>query len=312
VKTIYQSIKTLLIGSILLFSTNGCAGILPIGSINPPRTSFTFLKKEVIYEICIDSKRASQQSLEEAPSHGSIRSDKTVITKTMLKNDCQEITSTSLASGVIVDHFISPETKKKASLVLTAGHFCQAPEPEIPKSIGSLMTPHITSAKVYWRYIAYDYTGEAHVVNKVIAKSGRTDMCLLEVKRIDQPPVTIAKVSPRYGDKILNIGTPYGLFIPPLITLDEGLYLGEGAGEGPILMSDLVIGPGSSGSMILQKQGLTWKLVGMIHSVILIYDPPVGVKDLVGEPLLSLGASLKQVTDFIKYANDTYIAPEGD
>jgi hypothetical protein len=135
-------------------------------------------------------------------------------------------------------------------------------------------------------------------------------MCLLESRYIDHTPVPIANKAPNYGDKILNIGTAYAIFIPPYITLDEGYYLGASRNDGPIIMSDLVIGPGSSGSMVIQKQGLTWKLVGMIHSVILIYDPPVGIKGKVAEPLLSLGASLKQIKDFIQYIEEEYIAPD--
>ena len=74
-----------------------------------------------------------------------------------------------------------------------------------------------------------------------------------------------------------------------------------------MLMSDLVIGPGSSGSMVIQKQALGWRLVGMVHAVILIDKPPVGKKGLVAEPILALGATLKQIKDFIEYADDSYI-----
>ena len=105
----------------------------------------------------------------------------------------------------------------------------------------------------------------------------------------------------------MNVGTPYALYMPPSIILDEGLYIGEGRDNGPMLMSDLVIGPGSSGSMVVQKQPLGWRLVGMIHSVVLIDKPPVGKKGVVAEPILALGATLKQIKDFIEYAEESYL-----
>ena len=78
------------------------------------------------------------------------------------------------------------------------------------------------------------------------------------------------------------------------------------------MMSDLVVGPGSSGSMVIQKQTLGWKLVGMVHTVILINEPPVGKRGVVAEPLLALGATLKQIKDFIKHANEIYIHAKSD
>ena len=35
--------------------------------------------------------------------------------------------------------------------------------------------------------------------------------------------------------------------------------------------------------------------------------PPVGKKGLVAEPILALGATLKQIKDFIEYADESYI-----
>ena len=130
---------------------------------------------------------------------------------------------------------------------------------------------------------------------------------MLESQYIDQEPIQISSSDLNYGDRILNVGTPYALFMPPSIILDEGFYIGSVRDNGPMLMSDLVIGPGSSGSMVIQKQPLGWRLVGMVHAVILIDKPPVGKKGVVAEPLLALGATLKQIKDFIKYAEESYL-----
>ena len=244
----------------------------------------SFLEKEIIYKVCAENK-----SEEDA------------------KPDCRTMKTGTAASGVILRHYHSPSTDAKASLILTAGHFCRDPVPMMPREFNSPSGPKVLSAKVYWRYAAFDYVGKKYIVNKVIAKSGTTDLCLLESQYIDHDPVKISMTNPNYGDKIMNVGTPYALYMPPSIILDEGLYIGEGRDNGPMLMSDLVIGPGSSGSMVVQKQPLGWRLVGMIHSVVLIDKPPVGKKGVVAEPILALGATLKQIKDFIEYAEESYL-----
>jgi hypothetical protein len=159
--------------------------------------------------------------------------------KTTPNVDCRSMKSGVRASGVIVDHYDSPKTNELSTLILTAGHFCRAPKEEIPEEFGEDILPYVVSKSVYWRYSAYDYTGRKYAVNKPIAQTGRTDMCLLESRYIDHTPIPIASKAPNYGDKILNIGTPYAIFLPPYITLDEGYYLGAARDDGPIIMSDL-------------------------------------------------------------------------
>ena len=277
-------VKVILVGVALLYSSSVFASNLPSIAGEPPREAYVFLQKEIIYKVCAENK---------SDANG--------------KPDCRTMDTGTAASGVLIDHFISPETKKKVSLVLTAGHFCREPTPMLPKEFLAPNGPKVLSAKAYWRYKANDYVGNKYIVNKVIAMTMTTDLCLLESRYIDQEPVKISTTDLSYGDRIMNVGTPYALYMPPSIILDEGFYLGYGRDNGPMLMSDLVIGPGSSGSMVIQKQALGWRLVGMIHAVILIDRPPVGKKGVVAEPILALGATLKQIKDFIEYAEDSYI-----
>jgi hypothetical protein len=274
----------MLIGMTLLYSSSIFASNLPSIAGEPPREAFTFLQKEIIYKVCAENK-----------------------SEVNAKPDCRELKTGAAASGVLLRHYQSPATDEKVSLILTAGHFCRDPAPLVPREFNSPFGPKIISAKVYWRYTAFDYLGKKYIVNKAIAKTGTTDLCLLESHYIDQDPIKISSTNLNYGDKVLNVGTPYALFMPPSIILDEGFYIGSGMDNGPMLISDIAIGPGSSGSMVVQKQALGWRLVGMVHSVILIDKPPVGKKGVVAEPLLALGATLKQIKDFIKYAEESYI-----
>ena len=274
----------MLIGAALLYSSSAFASNFPSIAGEPPREAYTFLQKEIVYKVCAEGK--SKKSTEP---------------------DCRTMKTGTAASGVLLRHYRSPETDKKVSLVLTAGHFCRDPVLMMPKEFLAPKGPKILSAKAYWKYKANDYVGNKYIVNKVIAMTMTTDLCLLESQYIDQEPIKISSTDLNYGDRILNVGTPYALYLPPSIILDEGFYIGQGGNNGPMLMSDLVIGPGSSGSMVIQKQPLGWRLVGMVHAVILIDKPPVGRKGLVAEPILALGATLKQIKDFIEYADESYI-----
>jgi hypothetical protein len=277
-------IQIILVGVALLYSSSTFASNLPSIAGEPPREAFTFLKKEIIYKVCAENRSEAN-----------------------IKPDCRTIKTGAAASGVLLRHYQSPSTNEKVSLILTAGHFCRDPAPLLPREFNSPSGPKVLSAKVYWRYTAFDYLGKKYIVNKAIAKTGTTDLCLLESQYIDRKPIQISSSGLNYGDKVLSVGTPYALFMPPSIILDEGFYIGSGGDNGPMIISDMVIGPGSSGSMVIQKQTLGWKLVGMIHAVVLIDKPPVGKKGLVAEPLLALGATLKQIKDFINYAEESYI-----
>ena len=67
------------------------------------------------------------------------------------------------------------------------------------------------------------------------------------------------------------------------------------------MLSDMSVGPGSSGSMLIIERWNGWELVGMLHSVIFTQQSPVGNRMAgIGEPMITLGASLGQITDFIE------------
>ena len=260
-----------------------------------PREAFVLLKREVIYEVCVDNHRMYDDTLRQYP--GALRGLKK---EDLKKEECREFKSGALASGVHLERYIEPVDNKPASLVLTAGHFCREPESKVPSSIGQSVIPYITFAEVKWRYLAYDYMGNEVGVHKLIAHSMDADLCLLESDELPYRPIRIASVKPEYGDRVANISTPYGLFFPPNIMIDEGYYIGE-TNKGAVMLSDMSVGPGSSGSMLIIERWNGWELVGMLHSVIFTQQSPVGSRMAgIGEPMITLGASLGQITDFIE------------
>ena len=260
-----------------------------------PREVFVLLKREIIYKVCVDNHRMYDDIIRRWPDalQGLERRD-------LEKEECREYKSGALASGVHLERYAEPDEGKPASLVLTAGHFCREPESKVPRSIGQSVIPYVTSAEVKWKYTAFDFLGNEIGVHKLIAHSMDADLCLLESDEIPFKPIRIASVKPQYGDRVANISTPYGLFFPPNIMIDEGYYIGE-TNKGAVMLSDMSGGPGSSGSMLIIERWNGWELVGMLHSVIFTQQSPVGNRMAgIGEPMITLGASLGQITDFIE------------
>ena len=105
----YKLIQVMLIGVTLLYSSSAFASNLPSIAGEPPREAFTFLEKEIIYKVCAENK--SEEGA---------------------KPDCRTMKTGAAASGVLLRHYNSPETGDKASLILTAGHFCRDPVPMMP------------------------------------------------------------------------------------------------------------------------------------------------------------------------------------
>lgn len=282
-----------------MVSISSCSA-LQLSTVNKvhkkaPREAFVLLKREVIYEVCVDNHRMYDDTSKRYPDalRGMSKED-------LPKEECREFESGALASGVHLERYIEPINNKPASLVLTAGHFCAEPKSKVPNSIGQSVIPYVTSAEVKWRYLAYDYMGNEVKIHQVIAHSMNQDLCLLESSELPYRPINIAVNKPSYGDKVANISTPYGLYFPPNIMIDEGYYIGESS-KGAVMLSDMSVGPGSSGSMLIIQRWNGWELVGMLHSVIFTQQSPVGSRIYgIGEPMITLGASLGQITDFIE------------
>jgi len=283
--------------SISLTSSCSTLKLSPINKTHntTPREAFVLLKREIIYKVCVDNHRMYDDLIRQFPD-----AVNDLKKEDLEKEECREFESGALASGVHLERYIDPVNQEPASLVLTAGHFCREPESKIPSAVSQSVLPYVTFADVKWRYMAYDFMGNEVGVHKLIAHSMDADLCLMESDEIPYNPIRIATERPLYGDKVANISTPYGLYFPPNILIDEGYYIGM-TDDDAIMLSDMSVGPGSSGSMLVIERWNGWELVGMLHSVIFIQQRPVGNQQMgVGEPMITLGASLDQITEFIE------------
>jgi len=297
VKLIKKLGMLLVMISISLTSSCSALRLSPVNKMHntTPREAFVLLKKEVIYEVCVDNHRMYDDLVRQFPD-----AVNDLKIEDLAKEECREFGSGALASGVHLERYVDPVRHDPSSLVLTAGHFCKEPEGSIPPEVGQSVLPYVTSAQVKWRYTSYDFLGNEVGVHKLIAHSMDEDLCLLETDEIPLKPIRIATERPVYGDRVANISTPYGLYFPPNILIDEGYYIGM-TDDDAIMLSDMSVGPGSSGSMLIIERWNGWELIGMLHSVIFIQQSPVGNRQAgIGEPMITLGASLGQITDFIE------------
>jgi len=298
------------IAAVLL--TQGCATANMVAkktiSKAPPREAYVMLRKEVTYEICYNYHDMFDEAMKDEEGRTVIQM-RDMKKEEIEKIQCKQFESVAtIASGVHIEKFQSPKDGSPKSLLLTAGHFCEEPSDEIAddlippefKWMMPALEPFIDSAQIKWKFIANTYIGMEIAVTELVATSMDNDICLLESERIGFEPIKLAPRGLMYGDKIANISTPYGLFFPPNILIDEGYYIGP-TETGSIMMSDMSIGPGSSGSMVLVSRLGGWELVGMVHSVIFIKRGPVGNRHMnIGEPMITLGASLGQLKAFIE------------
>lgn len=150
------------------------------------------------------------------------------------------------ASGVL----ISKNKRKNKSTILTAAHVCDGPK----SSPYNIIVSHKESLK------GYTLEGSAHE-GKVVAKSNRYDLCLIEIEYVKNKVAKLAVKEPKRGDHLYNTAAPAGVWFPNTVVLLEGIYSGK---RGQDMIMSVPAAPGSSGSPIYNKRG---RVVGILHSV---------------------------------------------
>lgn len=217
---------------------------------------------------------------------------------------CSVVETGRTASGVHIQKQISKRTHKLASVILTANHFCGSDIIDPAEIIEPEMMQFLDEFETTINYEIRDYEGEEYELtsNRPLAFSEDSDTCLLESEVLPHRPIPISSRSLKYGDRVMNVSTPYNRYMPPNIILNEGFYIGYHE-SGYVMISDMDIGPGSSGSMLVVRRQNRWEVVGMVFAVSLVYDKPVGIKTPfghAGEVILTLGASADQIKELIK------------
>ena len=161
------------------------------------------------------------------------------------QNMCPKGEFMSMGSGMVVN-MIEDQT-----IVITAGHVCES---EIDEE---RISQHSQEVSVV------DFRGNQHQAHVIKATHdngmGSVDMCALWVPTLRQSGVDFSMFPPRPGQEVYYLGSPAGIYHPPVMPILTGLY------SGAIDASNAMVGVpavgGSSGSVILDMNN---KMVGVL------------------------------------------------
>lgn len=161
------------------------------------------------------------------------------------KNMCPIGEYNSMGSGMLID-LIDDQ-----SIVITAGHVCE-----------SEVDPDKISHNVQ-EVSVVDYKGVEHQGHVIKASQdngkGSVDMCALWVPTLKQKGVKFSSFQPRAGQELYYIGSPSGIYHPPVAPILTGIYSGQ-IDASNSLTSLPAVG-GSSGSAVMD---LNNRIVGVL------------------------------------------------
>lgn len=156
----------------------------------------------------------------------------------------------STGSGVIIAH----DSNKNTTLILTAAHICQPDPPKFRNNV-SLKEIFINKKITTNSNKSFNY--------KIVNYNTKHDICIIETKKINKPPIRITWTPIKNGERILNLSNINGLANGNTIPLFVGFYLGLQK-EKLLNVYSLPVSSGSSGSMILNLRG---ELIGIVTHV---------------------------------------------
>ena len=163
----------------------------------------------------------------------------------------------SMGSGMVVN-MIEDQT-----IVITAGHVCES---DVDRT---RISQHSQEVSVV------DYKGNQHQAHVIKATHdngmGSVDMCALWVPTLNEDGVDFSMFPPKPGQEVYYLGSPAGIYHPPVMPILTGLY------SGSIDASNAMVGVpavgGSSGSIILDMNnkmlGVLWAAHNFHHVTIM-------------------------------------------
>jgi S1-C subfamily serine protease len=165
--------------------------------------------------------------------------------KKCIGDTCHEGKFASVGSGFVID------VTKKGSYVGTASHVCYEDQ-----------SKYILGVKVESKLMVEALDGREYDA-QIVDHDPNIDICVMFVEHMVSgiERVVIADEKPKEGDKVYNIASPHGIHYKNVVPIFEGRYIGQ-RGDAAFYTFDAA--PGSSGSMILNREG---ELVGVLHSV---------------------------------------------
>ena len=172
------------------------------------------------------------------------------------KETCPKGEFMSMGSGMVVNLI------KNQTIVITAGHVCESEVDE------SKISEHSQEVSIV------DHKGNQHQAHVIKATHdngmGSVDMCALWVPTLREEGVNFSIFPPRPGQEVYYLGSPAGIYHPPVVPMFTGLYSGD------IDASNAMVGVpsvgGSSGSIILDMNnnmvGVLWAAHNFHHVTI--------------------------------------------
>jgi hypothetical protein len=188
--------------------------------------------------------------------------------------NCPKGSFQTTGSGMLVNL----NAKHKKGFILTAGHVCNS------------VLPSSVSNSLQFNQVM-DEDGVLHSAH-VILSSQKTndgpDLCVMYSPTIDKHGVDISRVEPKIGDQIYYIGSPGGVYHPPVAPVLTGIYSGA-IDDTSAMITAPGIG-GSSGSAILNSRG---RIVGVLWAAHPTFHH------------VSLMSNFKSFKKFLKSARET-------
>ena len=172
-----------------------------------------------------------------------------------------EMEFTSLGSGMVID--LVPDQ----TIVLTAGHVCSS-------DIDDRKVKEHSEAVYVTDYLGRDH--QAYVIKSTPDNGrGSIDACALWVPTLKVDGVKLSSYPPKVGQELYYIGSPAGVYHPPVAPIFTGIYSGT-LDTSNSMLSIPAVG-GSSGSAVLDMNnrvvGILWAAHQFHHiSIITNWD----------------------------------------
>lgn len=249
--------------AIIMIVIASCISCVPLSSVQETQVSSSYLKNISKSAVFIEVTRLVD------------------ITQLKLVDREPLVPLTSSGSGAVV------AIKGKNSLVLTAAHVCHDENIFTTKDPND-ETKQVNLPVMLTAFNIVNALGESfHASVKV--KDIVNDICILEVQGIAGQAIKVATKLPEIGSKIVYVGAPGGVWIPPAVPIFEGRYDGIAEDSDTPLGKELFtapVYPGASGSAIV----CNGQVIGVL------------IQGYTSFPLIGFAAHLTAVKDILKQA----------
>jgi hypothetical protein len=150
-----------------------------------------------------------------------------------------------------------------STVVMTAAHVC-----DISNIVGRIRSEEENPDNIQHAMKVMDRKDRAYPAISYVSAI-EFDACLIHISKMTgAPAVSLSKENPKVGDIIFNVASPLGLYSSDGSPMFTGYYSGDfkfkDVSEGKMSLFSLPAAPGSSGSLLLNKN---MEIVGVVSAV---------------------------------------------